>query len=132
MEKISVAVRFRPSSGQETAEDRQWRIEDNRISLHRPLGTPISGVSFAFGTFFNSFGRNPNPSSITKSSFFSICFSDHVFDQTTRNAEVYDRLTKPIIEAAVGGFNGENGNFPRLFMITGSDLLFVSPFSPRF
>ncbi|ONK60319.1 uncharacterized protein A4U43_C08F16960 [Asparagus officinalis] len=79
MEKISVAVRFRPSSGQEAAEDRQWRIEDNRISLHRPLGTPISGVSFAF---------------------------DHVFDQTTGNAEVYDRLSKPIIQAAVGGFNG--------------------------
>ena len=48
--KISVAVRFRPSIGQESPEDRQWRVEDNRIFLCRPLCTPIFGVSFAFGT----------------------------------------------------------------------------------
>ena len=105
MEKISVAVRFRPSTGPETSEYRQWRVEDNRISLHRPLGTPISGVSFAFGaqsylipSFAETLAQPPQ--------YIYICFADHVFDQTTTNATVYDRLTKPIIQAAVDGFNG--------------------------
>ncbi|PKU83466.1 kinesin-like protein KIN-7L [Dendrobium catenatum] len=79
MEKISVAVRFRPSIAEEAAGERQWRIEDNRISLHRPLGTPISGISFAF---------------------------DHVFEQSSTNASVYDILIKSIIQAAINGFNG--------------------------
>ncbi|KAI0523598.1 hypothetical protein KFK09_005994 [Dendrobium nobile] len=79
MEKISVAVRFRPSIAEEAAGERQWRIEDNRISLHRPLGTPISGISFAF---------------------------DHVFEQSSTNASVYDILIKSIIHAAINGFNG--------------------------
>ncbi|KMZ64613.1 Kinesin-like protein [Zostera marina] len=81
MEKISVAIRFRPFRSQESIfSDRYWRIEDNRsISLHRPLGTPVSGVSFAF---------------------------DHVFDHTFTNEMVYSMLIKSIIDAAVHGFNG--------------------------
>ncbi|XP_038983599.1 kinesin-like protein KIN-7L isoform X2 [Phoenix dactylifera] len=79
MEKISVAVRFRPSTALDLPEDRKWRVEDNRISLHLLDGTPISGVSFAF---------------------------DHVFDQSSTNATVYDLLIKSIIHAAVNGFNG--------------------------
>ncbi|KAJ6839211.1 kinesin-like protein KIN-7L [Iris pallida] len=80
MEKISVAVRFRPSTAQNhLPDDRHWRIDDNRISLHRSLGTPISSVSFAF---------------------------DHVFDQSSTNGTLYNQLTKPIIDAAVHGFNG--------------------------
>lgn len=51
MEKISVAIRFRPPTptAVDPSSDRIWKVEDNRISLHWPLGTPISGVSFAFG-----------------------------------------------------------------------------------
>ncbi|CAA6667462.1 unnamed protein product [Spirodela intermedia] len=79
MEKISVAVRFRPSTGEDASGGRHWKVEDNRISLHRPLGTPISGVSFAF---------------------------DRVFEQSCKNVTVYSVLTKSIIEAAVNGFNG--------------------------
>ncbi|XP_020591197.1 kinesin-like protein KIN-7L [Phalaenopsis equestris] len=79
MEKISVAVRFRPSIAEETVGDRQWIIEENRISLHKPLGTPISGFCFAF---------------------------DHVFEQSSTNAAVYDVLIKSIIHAAINGFNG--------------------------
>ncbi|CAA7404294.1 unnamed protein product [Spirodela intermedia] len=79
MEKISVAVRFRPSAGEDASGGRHWKVEDNRISLHRPLGTPISGVSFAF---------------------------DRVFEQSCKNVTVYSVLTKSIIEAAVNGFNG--------------------------
>ncbi|KAK8949239.1 Kinesin-like protein NACK2 [Platanthera zijinensis] len=78
MEKIAVAVRFRPSIAEETS-DRQWRIDDNRISLHKPLGTPISGVSFAF---------------------------DHVFEESSTNSSIYDILIKSIIHAAIEGFNG--------------------------
>ncbi|GLT41948.1 hypothetical protein SLA2020_159740 [Shorea laevis] len=55
----------------------EW--EDNRISLHRPHGTPISGVSYAF---------------------------DHVVDETCSNAQVYELLTRDLIHAAVEGFNG--------------------------
>ncbi|GAB2293750.1 hypothetical protein Dimus_027963 [Dionaea muscipula] len=81
MEKICVAVRLRPPSP--TAEDKAngtlWHIEDNRITLHKALGTPVSGLSYTF---------------------------DHVFDQTCSNARVYELLTKDIINAAVEGFNG--------------------------
>ncbi|KAG1341781.1 kinesin-like protein KIN-7L [Cocos nucifera] len=79
MEKISVAVRFRPSTTPDLPADRQWRVEDNRISLHLLDDTPISGVSFAF---------------------------DHVFDQSSTNDTVYDLLIKSVIDAAVNGFNG--------------------------
>ncbi|GAV56634.1 Kinesin domain-containing protein [Cephalotus follicularis] len=79
MEKICVAVRVRPPISQETANGTFWKVEDNRVSLHRPHGTPISGVSYAF---------------------------DHVFDGSSTNSMVYDLLTKDIIHAAVDGFNG--------------------------
>ncbi|KAI3465239.1 hypothetical protein Pfo_021902 [Paulownia fortunei] len=79
MEKICVAVRVRPSASEESVNGFQWKVESNRISLHRFQGTPISGVSFAF---------------------------DHVFDQECSNARVYELLTKDIINAAVEGFNG--------------------------
>ncbi|KAK6160589.1 hypothetical protein DH2020_003970 [Rehmannia glutinosa] len=79
MEKICVAVRVRPSANEESVNGFHWKVESNRISLHRSHGTPISGVSFAF---------------------------DHVFDQECSNARVYELLTKDIIGAAVEGFNG--------------------------
>ncbi|XP_042377067.1 kinesin-like protein KIN-7L isoform X1 [Zingiber officinale] len=79
MEKISVAVRFRPPAAVDPSPDRIWKVDDNRISLHRPLGTPISGVNFAF---------------------------DYVFDPSYSNAMVYDLLIKSIIQAAIDGFNG--------------------------
>ncbi|KAJ4701581.1 Kinesin-like protein [Melia azedarach] len=79
MEKICVAVRVRPAVPQESSSGIFWRVEDNRVSLHRQHGTPISGVSYAF---------------------------DHVFDETCSNARVYELLTKDIIHAAVEGFNG--------------------------
>ncbi|CAN6372396.1 unnamed protein product [Urochloa humidicola] len=88
MEKISVAVRFRPpkptpipagaSSTSGSGGDREWRIDDARVSLlHR--GTPVPGASFTF---------------------------DHVFDGTADNARVYGALVRPVIRAAVNGFNG--------------------------
>ncbi|KAA8538272.1 hypothetical protein F0562_027905 [Nyssa sinensis] len=79
MEKICVAVRMRPPVTEEASDGTHWKVEDNRISLHKSLGTPISGVSYAF---------------------------DHVFDQDCTNARVYELLTKDIIHAAVEGFNG--------------------------
>ncbi|XP_039139627.1 kinesin-like protein KIN-7L [Dioscorea cayenensis subsp. rotundata] len=82
MEKISVAVRFRPSTSDPLPSDRQWHLDDNRISLHRPLGTP-------------------NPTSSSPSFSF-----DHVFDHSTTNSSVHQVLTSPIILAAVDGFNG--------------------------
>lgn len=81
MEKISVAVRFRPptSLSNEASDDRIWKIDGNRISLHRSHGTPINGTSFTF---------------------------DHVFDWSSTNSMIYSQLTKPIIQAAINGFNG--------------------------
>ncbi|GMJ15270.1 hypothetical protein like AT1G59540 [Hibiscus trionum] len=78
-EKICVAVRLRPPVSQETSSGTFWRVEDNRISLHKLHGTPISGISYAF---------------------------DYVFDETCSNAKVYELLTKDVIHAAVDGFNG--------------------------
>ncbi|KAF6136889.1 hypothetical protein GIB67_018928 [Kingdonia uniflora] len=79
MEKICVAVRVRPPTLQQSHNETHWKVEDNRISLHKSLGTPISGISFAF---------------------------DHIFDQICTNQRVYDLLTKDVIRAAVEGFNG--------------------------
>ncbi|KAI3957107.1 hypothetical protein MKX01_004398 [Papaver californicum] len=83
MEKICVAVRVRPPTATTTQDSNtngnHWNVESNRISLHKPLGTPVPGVSYAF---------------------------DHVFDQNSTNSGVYELLTKDIIEAAVEGFNG--------------------------
>ncbi|XP_039043495.1 kinesin-like protein KIN-7N [Hibiscus syriacus] len=78
-EKICVAVRLRPPISQETCSGTFWRVEDNRISLHKLHGTPISGISYAF---------------------------DYVFDETCSNGKVYELLTKDVIHAAVDGFNG--------------------------
>ncbi|XP_059279461.1 kinesin-like protein KIN-7N isoform X2 [Lycium ferocissimum] len=80
MEKVCVAVRVRPARcNDENFNGTFWKVEDNRISLHKSLGTPISGVSYTF---------------------------DHVFDQDCSNARVYDLLTKDVIHAALEGFNG--------------------------
>ncbi|KAL6654793.1 hypothetical protein ACP70R_008258 [Stipagrostis hirtigluma subsp. patula] len=87
MEKISVAVRFRPptpaaadpsSAGSGWGGDREWRIDDTRVSLlHR--AAPVPGNSFAF---------------------------DHVFDGAATNERVYDEVVRALIRAAVDGFNG--------------------------
>nr|GME17685.1 kinesin-like protein KIN-7N isoform X1 [Ipomoea batatas] len=79
MEKVSVAVRVRPARSEDGNNGTFWKVEDNRISLHKSLGTPISGVSYAF---------------------------DHVFDQDCTNARIYELITKDIIHAALKGFNG--------------------------
>ncbi|XP_019174156.1 PREDICTED: kinesin-like protein KIN-7N isoform X1 [Ipomoea nil] len=79
MEKVSVAVRVRPARSEDGNNGTFWKVEDNRISLHKSLGTPISGVSYAF---------------------------DHVFDQDCTNASIYELITKDIIHAALKGFNG--------------------------
>ncbi|CAK7347392.1 unnamed protein product [Dovyalis caffra] len=82
MEKICVAVRVRPPvtvSEDATVNGTSWKVEENRISLHKSHGTPISGTSYAF---------------------------DHVFDESCTNSRVYELLTKDLIHAAVEGFNG--------------------------
>ncbi|GFS44131.1 P-loop containing nucleoside triphosphate hydrolases superfamily protein [Actinidia rufa] len=79
MEKICVAVRVRPPMSDESSNGTFWKVEDNRISLHKTLSTPITGASYTF---------------------------DYVFDQDCRNQTVYELLTKDIIHAAVEGFNG--------------------------
>ncbi|WCJ35583.1 Kinesin-like protein KIN-7N [Euphorbia peplus] len=83
MEKICVAVRVRPPvsvpSSIDFSNGNYWTVHDNHISLRKYDGTPISSVSYAF---------------------------DHVFDEKSTNASVYELLTKDIIHAAVEGFNG--------------------------
>ncbi|XP_061374259.1 kinesin-like protein KIN-7N [Gastrolobium bilobum] len=79
MEKICVAVRLRPPVSQDSFSGSFWKVEENRISLHRIHGTPLSGSSYAF---------------------------DHIFDESSTNASVYELLTKDIILAALDGFNG--------------------------
>ncbi|XP_057849387.2 kinesin-like protein KIN-7L isoform X2 [Cryptomeria japonica] len=79
MERICVAVRVRPPTKEEPVKGNYWRVEDNQISLHNALGTPISGYSYAF---------------------------DHVFGYDSKNRSIYGVHTKDLIEAAVNGFNG--------------------------
>ncbi|KAF8650821.1 hypothetical protein HU200_063728 [Digitaria exilis] len=87
MEKISVAVRFRPPNpaaaaaadpSPAVAGDREWRIDDTRVTLlHRSAG-PVPGASFAF---------------------------DHVFDRAATNERVYGTVVRDLIGAVVDGFN---------------------------
>ncbi|VAH06697.1 unnamed protein product [Triticum turgidum subsp. durum] len=91
MEKISVAVRFRPPkssvdadadspsfSGGGAVGNREWRIDDSGISLlHRAV--PVPGTSFVF---------------------------DHVFNESVTNARIYGLLVRSLIRGAVDGFNG--------------------------
>ncbi|XP_076927211.1 kinesin-like protein KIN-7N isoform X2 [Bidens hawaiensis] len=89
MEKICVAVRVRPpvvnanvnGNEGEGGFTSHWKVDDNRISLHRSLaGTPLPpALSYTF---------------------------DHVFDHDCSNSSVYDLLTKDIIHAVLQGFNG--------------------------
>ncbi|CAI8606210.1 unnamed protein product [Vicia faba] len=79
MEKICVAVRVRPLVSGDSVNGSFWKVEDNRISLHRIHGTPFSGSCYAF---------------------------DHIFDESSTNSSVYELLTKDIILAALNGFNG--------------------------
>ncbi|KAL4372379.1 hypothetical protein HN51_017506 [Arachis hypogaea] len=79
MEKICVAVRLRPPVSEDSSNGSFWKFEENRVSLHRIHGTPLSNTSYAF---------------------------DHVFEETSTNASVYELLTKDIIHAALDGFNG--------------------------
>ncbi|KAF8079579.1 hypothetical protein N665_1017s0002 [Sinapis alba] len=101
MEKICVAVRVRPPTPESSSENGSslWKVEDNRISLHKSLDTPISTASYAF---------------------------DHVFDERSTNACVYELLTKDIIHAAVEGFNGTafaygQTSSGKTFTMTGSE-----------
>jgi centromeric protein E len=53
MEKIRVAVRVRPAvtvSEDTTINGTCWKVEENCISLHKSHGTPVCGISYAFGT----------------------------------------------------------------------------------
>ncbi|KAH1212274.1 hypothetical protein AAZX31_14G088500 [Glycine max] len=82
MEKICVAVRLRPQVSQDSSSfsvGTFWKVEDNRISLHKIHGTPLSASSYAF---------------------------DHIFDERSSNGSVYELLAKDIIHAALNGFNG--------------------------
>ncbi|KEH40003.1 putative plus-end-directed kinesin ATPase [Medicago truncatula] len=79
MEKICVAVRVRPLVSSDSVNGSFWKVHDNRISLHKIHGTPLSNSSYAF---------------------------DHVFDESCSNSSVYEILTKDIILAALNGFNG--------------------------
>ncbi|XP_035548946.1 kinesin-like protein KIN-7N isoform X2 [Juglans regia] len=79
MENICVGVRVRPTVPSELSNGAYWKVEENRISLHKVHGTPISGLSYAF---------------------------DHVCDGSCTNARAYELLTKEIVHAAVEGFNG--------------------------
>ncbi|PPD70119.1 hypothetical protein GOBAR_DD32992 [Gossypium barbadense] len=63
-EKICVAVRVRPSISEESPSGTFWKIEDNRISLHKLHGTPISGLSYAFGTAF-AYGQTSSGKTFT-------------------------------------------------------------------
>uniref|UniRef100_A0A6N2MLN3 Kinesin motor domain-containing protein n=1 Tax=Salix viminalis TaxID=40686 RepID=A0A6N2MLN3_SALVM len=67
MEKICVAIRVRPpvtASEDTTINGTHWKVEENRISLHKSHGSPISGVSYAFGTVF-AYGQTSSGKTFT-------------------------------------------------------------------
>ncbi|RDX87764.1 Kinesin-like protein KIN-7N, partial [Mucuna pruriens] len=104
MEKICVAVRLRPAVSEDSSSvGTFWKVEDNRISLHKIHGTPLSSSSYAFGISSSSSSISLAPFS---SSNYSLVFPHHIFDESSTNASVYELLAKDIIHAALDGFNG--------------------------
>lgn len=129
MEKICVAVRLRPSASLDSLCGSYWKVDDNRISLHRAHGTPISSNSYAFGTFTIHFSLpfltyiahvfiKLHKFPVVCSSYlfivdlylkvwsFLLWTLDHVLDESCTNGSVYELVVRDIIHAAVEGFNG--------------------------
>ncbi|WZZ27785.1 hypothetical protein YC2023_011186 [Brassica napus] len=73
--------------------------------------------------------------------FISVCFfADHVFDERSKNASVYELLTKDIIHAAVQGFNETDPGitrksvrdvFDRIQMVGGIKIYWISVKLPQ-
>ncbi|KAH9297368.1 hypothetical protein KI387_029050 [Taxus chinensis] len=110
MERICVAVRVRPPETQEPVKGNYWRVEDNGISLHNALGTPISGYSYTFGKYYYALScicfLLHRLTYILKKCCRIQCLADHVFGYDSKNGNIYEIHTKELIEAAVHGFNG--------------------------
>jgi centromeric protein E len=78
---VRVAVRVRPLNERETARAAdsplEWRVGDSEIA-QAVSGRPVPANTFSF---------------------------DHVFDQTSTNADVFSSLAKPVVRAALDGYN---------------------------
>lgn len=97
MKKIRVAVRVRPAvivSEDTTSNGTCWKVEENCIwSLHKSHGTPISGISYAFGTWL--YYSIPLYFLVHFCILFTRFFLvDHVFDESCTNSRVYSSLPR--------------------------------------
>jgi hypothetical protein len=49
MERISVAIRVKPTSRQEASIRTQWKVVENTISLQNEFDASIKGQAYTFG-----------------------------------------------------------------------------------
>ena len=49
MERISVAIRVKPTSRQEESNGSQWKVAENTVSLQNESGVSIKGQTYTFG-----------------------------------------------------------------------------------
>ncbi|XP_068081095.1 uncharacterized protein [Anabrus simplex] len=77
-DQIKVAIKVRPLIEREQFEQQAWSVSDNTIFQIDPLTGKRKGDIYKF---------------------------DHIFDTFSRNQDVFDTVVKPLVEAAVGGFN---------------------------
>ncbi|KAG0618428.1 hypothetical protein M758_4G063400 [Ceratodon purpureus] len=78
MERISVAIRVKPTSRQEVSNGSQWKVAEKKIWLQNEFGACIKGQSYTF---------------------------DKIFGTSIRNGEIYEHA-KDLVLSAVLGFNG--------------------------
>ncbi|XP_038718638.1 kinesin-like protein KIN-7N [Tripterygium wilfordii] len=105
MEKICVEVRIRPQASEETFNGTYWKVEGNRISLHRPHSTPISAISLMllvlepinFRFIFFNFEDFCSQFVLIALLWLLFIFADHVFDERSTNSSVCELLTKNCI-----------------------------------
>jgi centromeric protein E len=81
VDAIRVAVRVRPLNARELSQvadsPMEWHVDKSEIT-QTMTGKPVSANAFSF---------------------------DHVFDETADNATVFENLAKPVVHAALDGYN---------------------------
>jgi len=103
---VKVAIKVRGLIAREKNEGlaSQWSIKDNTIKSNN------KEYEMTFGECFKDNRRrlflSLEKANIPKHSLIFSFHADHIFDDRKTTSDIFSTVAKPIVEAAVGGFNG--------------------------